>query len=66
MLNSSYDKIGFNLKLERAFVFVLKNILGPSVVIHYDRDSAEYYYNQSQRCPDGRVVSGLSLRMRCD
>ena len=30
MLNSSYDKIGLNLKFERALVLVLENILGPS------------------------------------
>ena len=31
-LNSSYDKIGLNLKFEQAFVSVLENILGPSAV----------------------------------
>ena len=37
MLNSLYDKIRLNLKFEQAFVLVLDNILGPSVVRHHDR-----------------------------
>ena len=40
MLHSSYDKIGLNLKFKRVFVSVLENILGPSAVTHYNRNSA--------------------------
>ena len=50
MLNSSYDKTGLNLKFIRAFVLVLENIvlvleniLGPSVVTHYNGNSTTYY-----------------------
>ena len=36
-LNSSRDMIGSNLKFERAFVFVLENILSTSAVTNYNK-----------------------------
>ena len=53
MLNSSHDKIGLNVKFERAFVLSLKNIFGPLVVTHYSRNNTTYYHHRSQQCSDG-------------
>ena len=54
----SYDKTGLNLKSERAFAFVLENILGPSAVtLHFNRNITIYYHRYSQRCLDGRKHS---------
>ena len=44
MLNSSYDKIGLNLKFERAFVLVLETILGSSAVTNCNGNSTTYYH----------------------
>ena len=58
-IDSLYDKVGLNLKFERAFVLVLENILGLSPVTHYNRNSTTYYQRHSQWCPDSRVVALL-------
>ena len=55
MLDSLYDKIGYNLKFKRAFRFVVVNILCPSAVTHYNRNSTTYHHHSRQN-PDGRVV----------
>ena len=34
-----YDKTGLNLTFEEAFALVLENILDPSAVIHFNRNS---------------------------
>ena len=45
VLSSSYDKIGLNLKFERALLS--ENILGPSAVTRYNRNSIIYYHHPS-------------------
>ena len=44
MLNSSYDKIGLNMKFKRAFGLVLENMLGLPTETHYNRHSTTYYH----------------------
>ena len=53
---ASYDKIGLNLKFQRAFVLVLENTLGQLAVTHWKRNTTTNNHMYLQRCPDGRVV----------
>ena len=68
-LIKSNDKIGLNLKFERAFVLVLKSTLGSSAVTHYNKNTTTNYQLYTQRCPDGVeclvivVVRGFELWM---
>ena len=51
ILDSSHDKIGLNLKFERAFVLALENILGRSAATHLNRNTTTYY-----NCPAHKAV----------